>query len=75
MLEVPVISTKTDGGREIITDGVNGVLCDTSAESIAEAISKVVSDNDFRNKLGENAAKIDFEAQNNEILNRLYEVF
>ena len=46
MLEVPVISTKTDGGREIITDGVNGVLCDASAESIAEAISKVVSDND-----------------------------
>ncbi len=74
VLEVPVISTKTDGGREIITDGVNGVLCDTSAESIADAIKRVISDDDFRKRLSENAAKIDFEAQNNEILNRLYEV-
>lgn len=73
-LGLPIIATKAAAGEQI-TDGVNGVLCDASAESIAEAISKVVSDNDFRNKLGENAARIDFEAQNNEILNRLYEVF
>ena len=73
-LGLPIVATKAAAGKQI-ADGVNGVLCDTSAESIADAISKVVSDNDFRNKLGENAAKIDFEAQNNEILNRLYEVF
>ena len=50
------------------------MLCDTSAESIADAIERVIFDDDFRKRLSENAAKIDFEAQNNEILNRLYEV-
>lgn len=73
-LSLPIVATKAAAGEQI-TDGINGVLCDTSAESIAVAVSRVISDDNFRNKLGENAARIDFEAQNNEILNRLYEVF
>lgn len=71
-LGVPVVSTATDGGKEIITHKENGFLCDVSSESIYSAIKTLIDDDELRNKISAGAAEIDFEAQNAEILRKLY---
>lgn len=71
-LGTPVVSTATDGGKEIITHKVNGFLCDVSSESIYSAVKTLITDDELRNKIAAGAAEIDFEAQNAEILNKLY---
>ena len=40
--DVPVIGTNVTGIKEIIRNGENGYLCETSAESIRETIKKVL---------------------------------
>lgn len=71
-LGVPVVSTATDGGKEIITDNVNGLLCDVSADSIYRAVKTLIENPELRKKLADGASEIDFEAQNDEIMKRLY---
>ncbi len=72
-LGVPVVSTKTDGGTEIITDGENGVLCDISCESIASAAESVINTPGLLQKLKCGAQNTDFEKSNSDIMNRFYE--
>lgn len=72
-LGVPVVSTKTDGGTEIITDGENGILCDISWESIESAVERAINDPAFLKKLKRGAQSTDFEKSNSDIMNRLYE--
>ena len=72
-LGVPVVSTKTDGGTEIITDGENGILCDISWESIESAVERAINDPAFLKKLKCGAQSTDFEKSNSDIMNRLYE--
>lgn len=50
-----VIGTNVDGVREIISHDINGILCDTTSESIRHAIEKVMSDEDLRERLGRTA--------------------
>lgn len=71
-LGVPVISTATHGGKEIITDKVNGLLCEVSADSIYHSIKSLIENPDLRKRIAAGAGEIDFEAQNAEILNKLY---
>lgn len=71
-LGVPVISTATHGGKEIITDKVNGLLCEVSADSIYRSIKNLIENPDLRKRIAAGAGEIDFEAQNAEILNKLY---
>lgn len=53
-LGVPIVSTPTDGLCELITDGKNGFLSDDD-DILAERIVNVVTDNDIRKKLSEDA--------------------
>lgn len=39
----PVVTTATVGGRRLVRDGVNGAVCGVSAESLAEAIMKLLN--------------------------------
>lgn len=73
VLGVPVISTKTDGGTEIITDGENGLLCDISWESIENSVARAINDPNLLQKLKFGAQNTDFEKSNSNIMNRLYE--
>ncbi|MBQ5592696.1 MAG: glycosyltransferase [Clostridia bacterium] len=41
ILKKPIVSTATVGGKKLIDDGVNGLLCDINAEAIAEAVRKL----------------------------------
>lgn len=59
-LGVPCISTRCDmGPEELITDGENGILVDVgNTEQIAQAILRVLSDNELANKLSANSIKL-----------------
>lgn len=52
-----VIGTDVPGINEIITYGENGLLCETSAESIREAIQTLLNNKELRTNLGKNAAE------------------
>jgi glycosyltransferase involved in cell wall biosynthesis len=53
---VPVVSTPIGAVREAVEDNVNGILCKpNSAEHLAEAIRRVLTQEDLRTRLGRNA--------------------
>ena len=66
-LGLPIVATKAAAGEQI-TNGVNGVLCDTSAESIADAVKNLYIGKDEANKYREYLKSYDFERLNNRII-------
>jgi len=52
---LPVVGTNIDGTRDVIEHGENGMLCETDARSIREAITMVMEDEALRQKLGRGA--------------------
>lgn len=54
---MPCIGTDVEGIREQIVHQETGYLCKTDAESIAEAIDTVLSDEGLRKKMGEGARR------------------
>lgn len=40
---VPVIVSSSAGAKDIVEDGVTGIVCDASAESLAESIGRLIS--------------------------------
>ena len=66
-LGLPIVATKAAAGEQI-TDGVNGVLCDTSAESIADAVKNLYIGKDEAKKYREYLRSYDFERLNNRII-------
>ena len=56
----PVISTKTAGGLEHITDGVNGLLCEIDENSIADAVIRLITDKDLSDKIKKNVESNDY---------------
>lgn len=54
VLGVPVIATQTSGALEQLTDGENGILCDFSAQAIAEAIQRFLSDKELQTHIRRN---------------------
>ncbi len=54
---LPVIGTSTVGIKEVIKHGVNGYLCETSAEAIRKAIIYLMNDHNLRRKLAMNARR------------------
>jgi len=59
----PVIATQVDGSRELIRDGINGLLCiPGDLDSLVESLLSLVSNKVFRSKLG-------FEAHKNMVEN------
>ena len=55
-LGTPVVSTPSDGMKDLIDDGVNGYLTDDDAV-MAEKLLKIMNDPDHRRELSENAVK------------------
>jgi glycosyltransferase involved in cell wall biosynthesis len=55
---LPVISTKYEGGGDVVFDDDNGLkVKDNSVEAVRDAIIRLAEDNGLREKLGKNAAK------------------
>ncbi len=74
ILGTPIVATKA-AAKEQIQHRVNGVLCNTTADSIANAIEKVLTDKALYKKITEAVTKEDFYKQNEKIINNLYNVF
>ena len=55
-LGTPVVSTPSDGMKDLIDDGINGYLTDDDAV-MAEKLLAIMQDSAHRNMLGENARK------------------
>jgi len=51
------IATNVAGNQEVIKNNENGLLCETSPQSLREAITKLINNNDLIEKLGRNARK------------------
>ena len=73
ILGKPIVATRS-AAKEQIQDGVNGALCDTEAKSIAEAITKVLTDKELLKKITDASKSEDFESRNKDILNKLYNI-
>ena len=59
--ECAVVGTSVRGIREIIKNNENGLLCETDADSIKQAITTLMQDKHLRNKLGRNAREFIIE--------------
>lgn len=54
--EVPVVATNNDGPKDIITDGVNGILCENeNVNSIAGAIESLIQAEEKKAAISKNA--------------------
>lgn len=71
ILGQPVVSTNNDGAKAILQDGVTGILCEISAQSISEEISSLLTSRERLRDLRENVAKMDMDNRNKMILTRL----
>ena len=56
VLGTPVVSTPSDGMKDLITNGVSGYLCQEDAD-LVEALWRIITDPDHRKGLSENAVK------------------
>lgn len=56
VLGCPMVVSDCSGNREQVLDGVDGLLCELSPESIKEAVLRLYNDDALRNRLGEGAA-------------------
>lgn len=72
VLAVPVLSTRTDGSAELISDGETGLLCESDADSIAAAIIRLYNAPKLRESIQAELQSHDFERDNSAILNQLY---
>lgn len=56
----PVISTATVGGKKLVEDGKNGIVCEISAESLAESITALIGDKEKYCAIINNLKKTDY---------------
>lgn len=75
VLNIPILSTETDGGRELVANGTDGLLCRTDAQSIADGVERLYREPTLRQRFCQAQAAHDFEADNAAILQRLYTLF
>lgn len=72
VLAVPVLSTRTDGSAELISDGETGLLCESDADSIAAAVIRLYNAPKLRESIQAELQNHDFERDNSAILKQLY---
>ena len=69
---LPVAAVDGSGTRDVLQDGVQGFLSDNNGDSLAEAIEKLVSDQDLRLKCGlaakERAREFEIKQQASKLL-------
>lgn len=75
VLAVPVLSTRTDGSAELISDSGTGLLCESDADSIAAAIIRLYNAPKLRESIQAELQNHDFERDNSAILKQLYSLF
>jgi len=74
---LPIIASNRGAIPEVVTSGVNGILCDPNDDaSIFDAINKMVSDSDILNRMSmENYKKYQTFISREEFIDRYYNYF
>ncbi|SDQ09664.1 glycosyltransferase [Virgibacillus salinus] len=72
ILGKPVLITNYPTARSQVNDGVDGMICDLSADGIADGIETLYSDKALRDRLAANCSNINFH--NSKELEKLYEL-
>ena len=62
----PVVSTRTAGGKSLVKDGINGLLADIDAVSLADTILRLANDIDARKRMQCALEAINYEAKEQE---------
>ena len=70
LLRKPIVTTNTDGSRELVLDGVTGTLCAADGASIAAAVRALYDAPQTRDRYRQALGAYDFEADNRQILQR-----
>lgn len=74
ILGLPVLSTRTCGGTEIIDHCVTGLLCDVSVEGLTQGLKYLIDNEKLREELSKNCLAIDYRGENLVQLNKLYQI-
>ncbi|MBP1949056.1 glycosyltransferase [Virgibacillus litoralis] len=72
ILGKPVLITNYPTANSQVNDGIDGMICDLSAEGIADGIETLYSDKALRDRLAANCSNINFH--NSKELEKLYEL-
>lgn len=72
LLKVPTVAFDVEGLRNVIVDGVSGILV-RSEESFMKAITVLIANEELRRYLGDNSRLIYEERFNRDLFNRHYE--
>ena len=75
VLALPVLSTRTDGSTELISENETGMLCEPDAPSIADAVAQLYREPGRRQAIRDALRGHDFEQDNAAILQKLYALF
>ena len=62
-LNKAVVSTSTVGGTKLITNEVNGLLCEINAYSLAQAILKLITNSELRGKITNHLQNKDYSQE------------
>lgn len=60
ILQKPIVSTATVGGKSIINDGFNGIIADISSKSLAQKILLLNSNKELQKSITNTLAKVDY---------------
>ncbi len=73
----PIVTTNTSGCREVVEDGINGLLVPVlNVQALAEAIEKLILDGQLRKKMGEaGRLKVEQEFSDTVVLAQTLEVY
>ena len=74
---VPVIATNQGGPREIITDGVDGILVPPGdATAIADAVGRLAADKDLASRMaGAAKAKVEADFKYEQFYNKILRLY
>ena len=67
----PVVSTNNNGAKEILKDGITGILRPIDVDAIGEAVEMLLKNTEVYKKLKENVDIIDFMKNNQQDIKRL----
>lgn len=62
-LNKPVISTATVGGKKLVEDSKNGIICEIDAPALAEAIENLIRDKDTYNDMVNTLENTDYSKE------------
>ena len=70
----PVISTDNNGAKEILQEGVTGLLCRVDEEELASKIQFLINNSKLYDELKENVKNLNFEKKNSQYMRMLEEL-